>query len=150
MVRVYRQPFDLQVERLCLFVDEVASISKAAVPFFRESMASLRFVRSIMLHVNPEVMGAMSELALAAVGAVAAVHVVFAEGTLSLGWPGSAGGGQGGEREGIMAKLHFFSFCGGFGFDIEGGRLWEIEDWERFVHGQVYNTINDYSPIYDL
>ena len=103
-----------------------------------------------MLHVNPQIMGAMSELTLAAVGTVAAVHVVFAEGTLSLGRPGAAGGCQGGEREGIMAKLDFFSFCGGFGFDIEGGCLWGIEDGERFMHGQVYNTINDYSPIYDL
>ena len=72
-----------------------------------------------MLHVNPQILRAMGELALAAVGAESSIHEVFAEGTLGLRRSGAKGGSHGGEREAILPKLHFFSFGGGFGFDIK-------------------------------
>lgn len=37
----------------CLYVDEVASASEAAASLFREGVAALGFVRSIVFHVYP-------------------------------------------------------------------------------------------------
>lgn len=109
-------------------MDEIAAVSEAAIAFFGEGVASLGFVRSIVLHVNSQIMGTVGELALAAIGTMPPLHVIFAERALGLGGSGAEGRGEGGEGEAILPKLHFFSFCGGFGFDVEGERQWEIQD----------------------
>ncbi len=131
----------------CLLMDKIAAISKAAKALLGEGMATLCFVGSIVLHIDPKILRAMCKLALVAVRAAAAIHVVFAEGALGLRGGGAVGGDHGGEGQAVMAILHFFSFGGGFGFDIERGRLVGMQGGKRFVHGKVYNTINDYSPI---
>lgn len=79
MVREYRQPFLSRVEGLGLLVDEVAAIAEAAVALLREGVASLGLVGSIVLHVNPQVLRPVGELALAAVGAAPPLHEIFAQ-----------------------------------------------------------------------
>ncbi len=59
----------------------------------------------------------------------------------------SCGGGVGGEGQGLISKLHFFAVGGGFRFEVFGGGVMGIEKESRFLHGRVYNAINDYSPL---
>lgn len=79
VVREYRQPFLPRIQGLRLLVDEVAAIAKAAVALLREGVASLGLVGSIVLHVNPQVLRPVGELALAAVGTAPPLHEIFAQ-----------------------------------------------------------------------
>lgn len=62
-----------------LLVDEVAALAETAKAFLLEGVADLGFVRSIIFHVNPELLGPVGELALLAVRTGAFGSVVFAE-----------------------------------------------------------------------
>ena len=85
MVRVYRGPLLPLRKAILLLVDEVAPCSVKAITFFRESVALFRLVRSIYLHVNPEVLRPMSKLAFPAIKAETFFHKVPAERTFDLG-----------------------------------------------------------------
>ncbi len=67
-----------------LVVDEVAALAETAEALLLEGVADLGFVRSIMFHVYPELLGAVGELALLPVRAHALCSVVFAEGRFGL------------------------------------------------------------------
>ena len=95
-------------------MDEVAAIAKAAVALLREGVASLGLVGSIVLHVNPQVLRPVGELALAAVRTAPPLHEIFAQRAFGLVCGVSCGGGVGGEGQGLMSKLHFFAVGGGF------------------------------------
>lgn len=53
MIRVYDKPFLPQIEGLYSFVDEIATIAKAAIPLLGKGVAPLRLIGPIVLHVNP-------------------------------------------------------------------------------------------------
>ena len=97
MVREYVQPFVALVEAGRLLVDEIAEVTEAAVPLLREGIASLGLVRSIVLHVNPQVLRPVRELALTAVGTASSLHEIFAERALGLAGGLPRGRGDGGE-----------------------------------------------------
>lgn len=67
-----------------LLVNEIASISEAAEPFFGKRMATLRFIRAIGFHVNAQLLRTVGELALAAVRTVPFLSEIFAERAFSL------------------------------------------------------------------
>jgi len=65
-------------------VDEVASASEAAASLFREGVAALGFVRSIVFHVYPKLLRSVGELALVAIGTVPLFHEIFAKRALGF------------------------------------------------------------------
>ena len=98
MVREYGQPFVARVEAGRLLVDEIAAVAEAAVTLLREGIASLGLVGSIVLHVNPQVLRPVRELALTAVGTASSFHEIFTERALGLAgglprWRGDGGEG---------------------------------------------------------
>lgn len=135
MVRVYPRPSLLHTHLLHTLVDEVASVSEATEALLGEGVTALGLVGPIVLHIDPEILGAVGELALLGVGTGASIHEVLAEGALGLGGGGAVGEDDGG-GEAIMG-LHFFSFGGGLGFDVAVGREAGVGQGKRMVHGQV-------------
>ena len=72
-----------------LLVDEVAAFAVATVAFLSEGVAAFSLVGPIVFHVHSQLFGAVSKLALLAVGAEALLCEVLAEGSLSFGAGGS-------------------------------------------------------------
>ena len=63
-------------------MDKVAAFSIDAMSLLVESMASLGFVGSIILHIHFEFLGTMGELAFPSIRAERSLHIIFAEGGL--------------------------------------------------------------------
>ena len=60
-------------------MDEVAPFTVVAIALLREGVAALGLVAAIALHVDPQLLRAMSELASTAIGTEALLCEVFAE-----------------------------------------------------------------------
>jgi hypothetical protein len=135
MVRVYPRPSLLGRHLLSTLVDEVAPIAEAAEALLGEGVTALGLVGPIVLHIDPEILGAVGELALLGVRTGASIHKVFAERALGLGGGGAVGEDDGGGE--AIVRLHFFSFGGGLGFDIAVGREAGVGQGKRVVHDQV-------------
>ena len=58
---------------------EVAPAAVAAVSFLCEGVASLCFVGSIVFHIDPQLLGAVSELAFVPIWTEPLLHKIFAE-----------------------------------------------------------------------
>lgn len=86
VIRVYQGPFLPLVSILSfLDVNEVTAITVAAVTFLREGVTSFGLVGTISLHVYPELLRSMSELALVAVRTEAFFCEIFAQRALGFG-----------------------------------------------------------------
>jgi hypothetical protein len=79
MIGVNKGPGFSRLQRLVVLVDKVASFAVVAVALFGECMASFGLVGSIMFHVDPQLLRAVSELALLPVCAVSFLGEIFAE-----------------------------------------------------------------------
>ena len=87
MVGVDGLPFKSRVRGACQLVNEVAAVSVAAEALLFKRVATFRFVGPICIHIDPQLLRAVSELALAAIGTVALFSEVLAERTLCFAAP---------------------------------------------------------------
>lgn len=142
MIAVDGAPFadriDLEVFRL---VDEIATLPIAAVTLLSESMTSLGFVGSVMFHVDLELLGTVSELALSAIGTVSFFSEVLAERTLSFG--GASPIDVPLLNLTILSKLILLSLSGSFRFGVETEHLYFLHFEQATLH-ICYNPINVY------
>lgn len=117
-----------------LLVDEIAAGAVAAVALLGEGVASLGLIGSIMFHVDPQLLRAVRELALGAVGAEALLHEVFAEGALGLGAGGAEGQGVPSTGEHLPPEVNVLALGGGLGLEVEGRRERALQDSRGLTH----------------
>lgn len=84
MVRVNRHPLLASILDLGLLVDEVTPCAVQTVPLLCESVASLGLIGAIGLHVNPQLLRSMCELAFSTVRTEAFLHIISAKRALGL------------------------------------------------------------------
>ena len=84
----------LIIEITLLLMDKVAPVSIATETLLGKSMAPLGLVRTVCLHIDPQLLGTVGELTFATVGAITFLDVVFAERAFGFGRR-SSGRGEG-------------------------------------------------------
>lgn len=144
MILVNLSPLFLRGKtRTILLVYEVTPVSIAAVPFFCKSMASLGLVRTIGLHIDTQLLRAMSELALSAIWTITFLSEIFAKGAFGFAGNKFWEGGKMGKKCCFWWVFTIISLCGGvwagiiIGFCSDGISVKGVLEHE-------WGVINDY------